>query len=759
MIHRNERVRGSVLLAIFPLWTVLACSVKVDPQPPDEETPDFVACHVEVATCLSPPDLDDDGEPFCPGGEFGPLTYIGSPVHVPIKADATESEKEDACENACSRDFLTTADALFLDEEHCSSEVADGDLKEPPFGESAILANTCPPDYTFAVPDFGTHLGSPLANDLRVSLEGGGTVFVEGKEENVTIRAGRLGLRTDDFACEAGSCPLRLSSFWVEFEEFTFKGRDIADVRVALDSPFDLGDATQYIGGGTAEHPESVVFTLPEDMPLRVTGTINDVPSVDRFKISKDVDSHYSPDSGETVLTLAFDGTFADLKVSGTIEVHSVETLNLPPHARAGADLVVAASQDTCLAAVELDARDSHDEVGPIRHYLWMQANRPLASTAVANVDFPLGSHELLLRVTDERGSISLDSRVIDVVDTVPPIPACTNILQECTGVSTPVETSCTATDACDANATPEDHGLDEYPLGHHVYACDATDAAGNSESVECTVDIIDSVKPVFTFVPANLTISACDHPNIGQAIATDLCGPVLVSNDAPDKFPLGETVVTWYALDHGNNQVTATQRVRAVLGDDASCCPEGTNVMVGTPGVDTLNGTSGSDCIIGLAGDDHLDGKGGDDFISAGDGNDTVSDLAGHNLVLGGKGNDILSTGNGNDVVLGNDGVDTCNGGLGTNAVVCEVASMCTAACCATQTCGDQIPDPQACGATYTQSSCLSLVQGSVVERNGHNWLCSNGNCRNCASDARCAPGGTGCPWGTVWTDQGVCH
>jgi hypothetical protein len=45
------------------------------------------------------------------------------------------------------------------------------------------------------------------------------------------------------------------------------------------------------------------------------------------------------------------------------------------------------------------------------------------------------------------------------------------------------------------------------------------------------------------------------------------------------------------------------------------------------------------------------------------------------------------------------------------------------------------------------------------MVSKDGHNWTCTNGNCANCAVDARCAPGGSGCPWGdSNWTDGGTC-
>ena len=63
------------------------------------------------------------------------------------------------------------------------------------------------------------------------------------------------------------------------------------------------------------------------------------------------------------------------------------------------------------------------------------------------------------------------------------------------------------------------------------------------------------------------------------------------------------------------------------------------------------------------------------------------------------------------------------------------------------------------ACAPAYAQGNCLSYVLGTKVASGGHNWTCSNGNCANCATFASCAPGGSGCPWGVVWTDGGACH
>jgi hypothetical protein len=73
------------------------------------------------------------------------------------------------------------------------------------------------------------------------------------------------------------------------------------------------------------------------------------------------------------------------------------------------------------------------------------------------------------------------------------------------------------------------------------------------------------------------------------------------------------------------------------------------------------------------------------------------------------------------------------------------------------TNVCGEDGP---ACFRTaYRQDDCLTYIQGVTVSFNRRNYLCSNGNCANCAGFASCAPGGSGCPWGVVWTDLGACR
>jgi Ca2+-binding RTX toxin-like protein len=178
-----------------------------------------------------------------------------------------------------------------------------------------------------------------------------------------------------------------------------------------------------------------------------------------------------------------------------------------------------------------------------------------------------------------------------------------------------------------------------------------------------------DLTAPVFTFVPPPITISSCTNANIGTARATDPCG-VTITNNAPAKFALGTTVVTWTAKDGVGNVVTATQDVTAVLGNDVSCCPAGSHVIVGTSNNDVIVGTSGPDCILGLGGQDTIHGGDGDDVISGGDGDDVIFGEGGNDKLYGGSGQDTISGGLGNDLIDGGDGVDTLNGDDGNDVI-----------------------------------------------------------------------------------------
>ena len=53
---------------------------------------------------------------------------------------------------------------------------------------------------------------------------------------------------------------------------------------------------------------------------------------------------------------------------------------------------------------------------------------------------------------------------------------------------------------------------------------------------------------------------------SIGQATATDAVKVVSITNNAPSKFPLGVTMVTWTAMNAGGNTAKAVQTITIAI-------------------------------------------------------------------------------------------------------------------------------------------------------------------------------------------------
>jgi Ca2+-binding RTX toxin-like protein len=286
---------------------------------------------------------------------------------------------------------------------------------------------------------------------------------------------------------------------------------------------------------------------------------------------------------------------------------------------------------------------------------------------------FPLGVSTVAASAVDGAGNVAHGEVIVKVVDTTPPVLALpTPIVIEATSPEGAVATFTAAAQDIVSGALPvvfAPPSGSTFPLGTTTVIASAVDAAGNVGTGTFTVKVVDTIAPVIT-VPPDVTTALCRMPDIGQATATDAAGTPTLTNDAPFLFGLGTTVVTWRAVDASGNVATGTQRVTAELGDDASCCPVGTKVILGTNGNDVLLGTSGRDCILGRGGNDVIAALGGDDFISGGEGNDVIAAGPGNDVIFGGPGDDIIDGGPGNDQIHGGPGRDTIAAGTGSDIV-----------------------------------------------------------------------------------------
>ena len=160
------------------------------------------------------------------------------------------------------------------------------------------------------------------------------------------------------------------------------------------------------------------------------------------------------------------------------------------------------------------------------------------------------------------------DPIVDDLTDTTAPVvTAPADLTVEATAVLSTVEIgTATATDNKDAAPSITNNAPAAFPLGTTTVTWTATDAAGNSDTAEQKVTVVDTTAPVLT-VPADIQKEATDVTtpvDLGTASATDIF-PVTVTNDAPAAFALGTTTVTYTATDANGNSSTATQIVTIV--------------------------------------------------------------------------------------------------------------------------------------------------------------------------------------------------
>lgn len=96
------------------------------------------------------------------------------------------------------------------------------------------------------------------------------------------------------------------------------------------------------------------------------------------------------------------------------------------------------------------------------------------------------------------------------------------------------------------------------------------------------------------------------------------------------------------------------------VVGEDGT---QGSNLIIGTSGTDTINGKGGNDCIVGVGGNDTLSGKQGKDVLIGGAGVDTLNGGNGDDTIYGNEGDDTLNGGKDNDTLYGNEGDDKLYG------------------------------------------------------------------------------------------------
>ncbi|MDG7050043.1 MAG: HYR domain-containing protein, partial [Nitrososphaerota archaeon] len=180
---------------------------------------------------------------------------------------------------------------------------------------------------------------------------------------------------------------------------------------------------------------------------------------------------------------------------------------------------------------------------------------------------FPLGQTTVTWTAKDSSGNNSTTSQIISIIDTSAPdliVPA--DIIQEATGKTGNIVSlgEPTAADATGVSSISH-NGPSDYPFGSTIVTWTATDSFGNSVSKNQNVTIIDTTKPNIS-VPSDVTFEATNLDQniitLGEPKTSDLVEVQSITNDAPESFKLGETVVTWTVTDSSGNTNSATQLI-----------------------------------------------------------------------------------------------------------------------------------------------------------------------------------------------------
>ena len=290
-----------------------------------------------------------------------------------------------------------------------------------------------------------------------------------------------------------------------------------------------------------------------------------------------------SPDGAEVYLNApaATDLVSGSVSVVGTPESGSVFPVGTTAVTWTATDAAGNSSSSTQLVTVR---RDSQPPVVTAPAAITTEATGPQTAVAIgsatatddievaslsndAPATFPLGNTTVTWTARDAAGNVGIATQTVLVRDTTAPVvTAPAKVVVDATGSQTAVDLgNATASDLVGVVSLTNDAPA-TYPVSSEarVVTWTARDAAGNVGIATQTVRVGDGTAPVVT-PPADVIAEAAGPQTaveLGDAIATDAVGVVLLINDAPVDYPVGSTTVTWTARDAAGNSSSATQTV-----------------------------------------------------------------------------------------------------------------------------------------------------------------------------------------------------
>lgn len=199
--------------------------------------------------------------------------------------------------------------------------------------------------------------------------------------------------------------------------------------------------------------------------------------------------------------------------------------------------------------------------------------------------------------------------------DLIAPIAECQNISiwLDADGIAllTPAQVDNGSVDSCGIESMEVSKGsfiCDD--LGENNIILTVTDFEGNTSSCNALVTVLDSLSPTLS-VPDDLIVNSdflqCSASNVspGTPIFNDNCSELTITNNAPDSFPLGETIIEWTVSDASGNETSDTQLVTVIenpenqvsvtASGDTTFCEGGEVTLSASPGFSSYLWSNGS--------------------------------------------------------------------------------------------------------------------------------------------------------------------
>ena len=233
-----------------------------------------------------------------------------------------------------------------------------------------------------------------------------------------------------------------------------------------------------------------------------------------------------------------------------------------------------------------------------------------LTVTNDAPVEFPLGETLVTWTVSDTSGNATICTQKVVVEDSGPFTINCPGNVSvqkdagDCVATNVPLGTPTTINNCMATNVTND--APTSFPIGETLVTWTMEDASGNTATCVQTV-IVEDNEPLTISCPDDVTLQVeegrCTAFSAGLGVPTvsPYCSLESLTNDSPLELPLGETLVTWTAMDISGRPTSCTQRVLVEdNGPFAITCPDditvptssgsctAAHITLGTPITDT---------------------------------------------------------------------------------------------------------------------------------------------------------------------------